>query len=144
MRWCEAPPANGRPTSRGRLCATTWDEASAQPRSAVDNHPALEAIFRASHARRRRWECAPPAVDVTRHVRSRWATKYEETRMNELVERLTKPQRVEIGTRLADRIEYARGQAERSYVFVKFTETRGGTELGVRVDRDQSDFAALE
>jgi len=64
--------------------------------------------------------------------------------MNELVERLTKPQKVTIGTRLEDRLDDLRGQAERGYVFVKFTETRGGTELGVRVEPDASDLAAAQ
>jgi hypothetical protein len=63
--------------------------------------------------------------------------------MNELVERLTKPSAVIIGTRLSDAMEDFRGQAERGYIFVKFTETRGGTELGVTVERDACDLAAV-
>ena len=64
--------------------------------------------------------------------------------MNELVERLTKPQKVVIGTRLEDPMEDLRGQAERGYVFVKFTETKGGTELGVRVEPEASDLSAVQ
>ena len=33
---------------------------------------------------------------------------------------------------------------ERSYVFVKFTDTRGGTELGVPLDRDASDWSSAD
>jgi uncharacterized protein YbdZ (MbtH family) len=33
---------------------------------------------------------------------------------------------------------------ERGYVFVRFTDTRGGTELGLRLDRDASDLSAAD
>jgi hypothetical protein len=33
---------------------------------------------------------------------------------------------------------------EIEYVFVKFTETRGGTDLGVRLDRAASDLSAAD
>lgn len=62
--------------------------------------------------------------------------------MNDLVQRLSQPQRVLIKTRLDDSVEDLRGQLERGYVFLQFTETRGGTELGVRLDREQSDLDA--
>lgn len=30
---------------------------------------------------------------------------------------------------------------ERNYIYIKFTDTNGGTELGVRIDREASDFS---
>lgn len=33
---------------------------------------------------------------------------------------------------------------DRGYVYIRFTETRGGTELGLRVDRDRSDFSQAD
>lgn len=64
--------------------------------------------------------------------------------MTDLVKRLGTPQPVVIGTRLDDRLDDLRGQIERGYVFVKFTETRGGTELGVRIEADRSDLSAAQ
>lgn len=37
-----------------------------------------------------------------------------------------------------------REAVERGYVFIKFTGTRGGTELGVRLDRDACDLAGAD
>ena len=67
--------------------------------------------------------------------------------MDELTERLSTDQPVEVGgpkptlEELRNRIE------DIGTVFIKFTETRGGTDLGIRVDRlacdlDGADFAA--
>lgn len=66
--------------------------------------------------------------------------------MDELTQRLSADQPVEVGgpkptlEELRNRIE------DIGTVFVKFTETRGGTDLGVRIDRaacdlDGADFA---
>jgi hypothetical protein len=33
---------------------------------------------------------------------------------------------------------------ERNYVHIKFTETKGGTELGIQLDRNASDFGAAD
>ena len=33
---------------------------------------------------------------------------------------------------------------DRNYVHIKFTDTKGGTELGVRLDRDACDFSGAD
>ncbi len=55
--------------------------------------------------------------------------------MNELIQRLSEGEHPVI----ADRAESAEGFKEsidRGYVLVKFTETRGGTELGIRLNEN--------
>src|SRR6266567_2108988 len=64
--------------------------------------------------------------------------------MDELTERLAAEQPIVMGgseptvKELRDRV------GEMGYVLVKFTETRGGTELGVRLDRDATDLSAAD
>jgi hypothetical protein len=64
--------------------------------------------------------------------------------MDELTERLAMEQPIVMGgsdptvKELRDRV------GEMGYVLVKFTETRGGTELGVRLDRDATDLSAAD
>ncbi|HET8842851.1 MAG TPA: hypothetical protein VFN35_15410 [Ktedonobacteraceae bacterium] len=67
--------------------------------------------------------------------------------MDELVQRLTEgthPVRVG-GSQSASLEDLKKRVADTKYVFIKFTDTRGGTDLGVRVDTEktnlsQSDF----
>ncbi|MEJ2443302.1 MAG: hypothetical protein P8Y42_07545 [Exilibacterium sp.] len=59
--------------------------------------------------------------------------------MNELVEFLTAPQRVINGSN-SKGVQDFKDQIDRGYVFVKFTETKGGTDLGVRMDPERSDI----
>jgi hypothetical protein len=61
--------------------------------------------------------------------------------MNDLVQRLaTGDHPVEISIR-PDRTPQALKEClERGYVHIKFTDTRGGTELGVRLDRAASEL----
>ena len=57
--------------------------------------------------------------------------------MNELVERLTNgPQPIGAGRSASPR--ELREQIERGFVLLKFTNTRGGTELGSRLDMGQT------
>lgn len=56
--------------------------------------------------------------------------------MNELVERLSKSQSVEASCRPDNTVEIFKAAVDRGYVHIKFTETKGGTELGVRMDPD--------
>lgn len=56
--------------------------------------------------------------------------------MNELVERLTRQQPVEMSLRPEADLANFRAALDRGYVHVKFTETRGGTELGFAPDVD--------
>ncbi|TQV67994.1 MbtH domain protein [Exilibacterium tricleocarpae] len=63
--------------------------------------------------------------------------------MNELVEFLTKPQRVINGSN-SKGVQDFKDQIDRGYVFVKFTETKGGTDLGVRMDPDSCDISKAD
>jgi hypothetical protein len=64
--------------------------------------------------------------------------------MNELTERLSTDQPVVVGGPDPSLEELRRRLEEIGLVFIKFTETRGGTDLGVRVDRDACDLAAAD
>jgi hypothetical protein len=57
--------------------------------------------------------------------------------MNELVQRLSEGGHpVVLALRPEKSIETLKRQLDRGYVHIKFTNTRGGTELGVRIDRN--------
>ncbi|ARV58859.1 MbtH domain protein [Nostocales cyanobacterium HT-58-2] len=59
--------------------------------------------------------------------------------MNELVERLSQGNHpVEASLRPEKTVAAFKESLERGYVHIKFTNTRGGTELGVKLDRDAS------
>lgn len=60
--------------------------------------------------------------------------------MNELVERLTVDQPVIMGGANPSVEELRNRTGEMGYVLVKFTQTRGGTELGFPLDRAATDI----
>jgi hypothetical protein len=63
--------------------------------------------------------------------------------MSALVEKLSQDTHpVEISLRPERSAKALEQSIERGLVHVKFTDTRGGTELGVRLDRDASALAA--
>jgi hypothetical protein len=63
--------------------------------------------------------------------------------MNELVERLSRGDHpVEVSIRPEKSLAALKERIERGYVHVKFTDTRGGTELGFSLDKDASDLMA--
>lgn len=70
--------------------------------------------------------------------------------MDELVERLsTGTHPVTVGGQNPSLDEFERQIEERGYVHIKFTDTAGGTELGVRVDKaatnlDDANFDTAE
>lgn len=64
--------------------------------------------------------------------------------MNDLVQRLTKEQPIEASLRPEPTVEALKAAVDRDYVHVKFTETRGGTELGVKLNRDASDLTGAD
>lgn len=65
--------------------------------------------------------------------------------MNELVKTLSENEHpVEVSLRPAKTLDAFKAAVERGYVHVKFTQTRGGTELGVRLNRDLSDLKAID
>jgi hypothetical protein len=64
--------------------------------------------------------------------------------MNELTERLTVDQPLVMGGSDPTVEELRNRTGEMGYVLVKFTETRGGTELGFPLDRDACDLSGAD
>jgi hypothetical protein len=64
--------------------------------------------------------------------------------MNELTQRLTVEQPVVMGGWEPTVEELRNRVGEMGYVLIKFTETRGGTELGFPLDRDTTDLSAAD
>jgi hypothetical protein len=61
--------------------------------------------------------------------------------MNDLVKRLSEGSHaVEISLRPERTVKLFREMLDRGHVLVKFTETRGGTELGVPMDKTRCDL----
>jgi uncharacterized protein YbdZ (MbtH family) len=59
-----------------------------------------------------------------------------------LVDRLCEGnQAVEVGLRPEKNVKLFKEAIDRDYVHIKFTNTKGGTELGVRLDRNASTFS---
>ena len=83
---------------------------------------------------RRRAQEPPPPVDKTPRVK-------EET----LVDRLSKGRHpVEASLRPEKTVQALKKRLELGYVHVKFTGTRGGTELGVRLDANATDLSSAD
>ena len=61
--------------------------------------------------------------------------------MNELTERLTAEQPIVMGGANPAVAELRERTGEMGYVLVKFTQTRGGTELGFPLDRAATDLS---
>ena len=61
--------------------------------------------------------------------------------MNDLVQRLTQEQPIIASLRPEATAERLKEAVGRGYVHIKFTETRGGTELGIRLDKEKSDVS---
>jgi len=62
--------------------------------------------------------------------------------MNELVQRLSEGDHpVTVGGPQPSLDEFKKRVEEMGYVFIKFTATQGGTDLGVRVDKDATDLS---
>ena len=64
--------------------------------------------------------------------------------MNELTQRLTVDQPVIVGGAEPTVEELRNRTGEMGYVLIKFTGTRGGTELGFPLDRDAIDLSAAD
>lgn len=59
--------------------------------------------------------------------------------MNELVKRLTKKGN-KVATERSKNVTELKEQIDREFVLIKFTETKGGTELGYKIDPELSNF----
>ena len=65
--------------------------------------------------------------------------------MSDLVTRLSAGRhRVVVSLRPVATLDAFRECVERGYVHVKFTDTQGGTELGIAIDRDNSSLASAD
>ena len=64
--------------------------------------------------------------------------------MNELTERLTVEQPIIMGGADPTVAELSNRTGEMGYVLVKFTQTRGGTELGFALDRATTDLSKAD
>jgi hypothetical protein len=64
--------------------------------------------------------------------------------MNELTERLTVDQPIVMGGGDPTVEELRNRTGEMGYVLVKFTQTRGGTELGFSLDRNATDLSGAD
>jgi hypothetical protein len=69
-------------------------------------------------------------------------TKIGET-VDELTQRLSTGQPVVVGG-LNPSLEELKRRLEIGYVFIKFTETRGGTDLNLRLDRAATDLSRAD
>jgi len=66
-------------------------------------------------------------------------------REKSLVDRLCEGSHpVEVGLRPERTVKLFKDAIDRNYVHIKFTDTKGGTELGVRLERDLSDFSKAD
>lgn len=62
--------------------------------------------------------------------------------MNDLVQRLSEREHhVVVGGPQPTLQEFQKRVTDMGFVFIKFTETRGGTDLGVRVDKSATDVS---
>jgi uncharacterized protein YbdZ (MbtH family) len=69
----------------------------------------------------------------------------DKPREKSLVDRLCEGDHpVEAGLRPEKTVRLFKEAIDRNYVHIKFTKTRGGTELGVRLDRDACDFSRAD
>lgn len=51
---------------------------------------------------------------------------------------------VEVGLRPEKTVKLFKDAIDRNYVHIKYTQTKGGTELGVRLDREACDFSQAD
>jgi len=66
-------------------------------------------------------------------------------RRKSLVDRLCEGDHpVEVGLRPNRSAELFKEALDRNYIHIKFTQTQGGTELGVRLDREHCDFSVAD
>jgi Core binding factor beta subunit len=65
--------------------------------------------------------------------------------MDELVQRLSEGNHpVEAGLRPEKTVKIFKECIDRGYIHIKFTDTQGGTELGVRLDQDDTDLSKAD
>lgn len=66
-------------------------------------------------------------------------------REKSLVDRLSEGEHtIEVGLRPEKTVKLFKEAIDRGYVHIRFTQTKGGTELGFRLDRGSSNFSAAD
>lgn len=60
--------------------------------------------------------------------------------MDELVLKLAKGKHPIVASRAENSVQELKKSIERGYVLIKFPDTRGGTELGIRLDENATDL----
>lgn len=81
------------------------------------------------------WERNPPKMEP---VEDPWAD------LPPLVKRLAEKQKVTVGLRPEKTAEAFEKRLAMGFVHIFFTETHGGTELGVQIDKDESDWSQCD
>ncbi len=64
--------------------------------------------------------------------------------MDDLVKRLSEGDHPVVASAVRDSVEEFKNSIDRGYVHIKFTDTKGGTELGVRLDKEASDLSKAD
>lgn len=64
--------------------------------------------------------------------------------MSDLVERLSGGDEHPVIASRANSTADLKAQIERGFVLIKFTETKGGTELGIRLDLDETELGEAD
>jgi hypothetical protein len=64
--------------------------------------------------------------------------------VNDLVQRLTQDQEIVASLRPEPNVQAFKAAIDRGYVHCKFTQTRGGTELGIPLDLERSDVTSAD
>ncbi len=86
-----------------------------------------------------------PELEAEQARRIEEAKKSPKDPRDDLVKFLSEGEHpVEAGLRPEKTVKIFKEAIDRGYVHVKFTDTRGGTELGVRLDAEASDFSSAD
>ncbi|GEM_PF-496679 len=81
------------------------------------------------------------AIAICSYLSKKEQKQGEAVAVNELVQRLSQGNHpVEASLRPEKTVAALKESIDRDYVHIKFTNTKGGTDLGVRLDREASQF----
>jgi len=83
--------------------------------------------------------------ELAKHPQTPLPSAKSETPKNDLVQRLSTGEHpVEVSLRPEKTAQALKECIDRGYVHIKFTNTKGGTELGVRLDTDATDLSQAD
>lgn len=72
------------------------------------------------------------------------STRTIESYRDPLIQHLSEGNHPVIASRADNSVEKFKESINRGYVLIKFTDTKGGTELGLKLDNDNSDFSQAD